>query len=165
MKKKQRSLIRQKYKLKELNKNIDRIKPFKNTSVCYEHFHVPGEKFIEYKKTYDSIKREFCRKWITKTEDIIKNKPKELDFCKVVAMIDVPNYWSSQIIIFYNEEYYNTFWDRNSEYQVWERIDDELSLVKNIEVETELKEIVYKEIIRDEDYFGKAYLWFYGDVK
>ena len=165
MKKKQRSLIRQRYKLKELIKNIDDILPFQDTVSEYEHFHVPGGMFIEGKKTYDSIKKEFCRKWIIKTEEIIKNKPQELGFCKVIAMIDVPNYWSSQIIIFYNKEYYDSFWDRNSEYQVWEKIDDELSLARDIEIETELKEVMYKEIIRDEDYFGEAYLWFYGEVK
>ena len=162
--KKQRSLIRQKYKLKELIKNIDLIIPFQETSDVYEHFHVPSGGFIEYRSTCECIKTEFCKKWIEKTEEIIKQKPKDLLFCKVVAMIDVPNYWSSQIIIFYDKEYYETFWDRNSEYQEWKLIDDDISLVRDNNIKTELKEKVYKETIRDEDYFGEAYLWFYGDV-
>ena len=57
--KKQRSYIRQKRKLKQLIRNIDMICPFNNTSRECEHFHVPSDMFIEREKTYDSIKSEF----------------------------------------------------------------------------------------------------------
>ena len=163
--KKQRSYIRQKRKLKQLIRNIDMICPFNNTSRDCEHFHVPSDMFIEREKTYDSIKSEFLKKWLDKTEKIIKQKPKELEFCKVIAMIDEPNYWSSQIIIFYDREYYNTFWDRNTEYQVWNEVDSkEISFIKDRNIETNLLEKGYEEIICDEDFSYKSKLWFYGDV-
>ncbi len=38
---------------------------------------------------------------------------------KVVAVIDELYLWNSQIIIFYDEKYYNDFWDRKDSYQTW----------------------------------------------
>ncbi len=61
-------------------------------------------------KTSGKIKTAFCKKWLEKTEEIIGNKPKDLPFCKVVAAITYPDVRESQIIIFYDEEYYNSFW-------------------------------------------------------
>ncbi|MDQ0362280.1 DUF3916 domain-containing protein [Breznakia pachnodae] len=105
-KKKQRGQGR---RLNGMLKHINEFTPFLETDDRYEHFHVPSSMFIESNKTSEKVKTAFCREWLRKTESFISKKPKDLSFCKIVAVISVPYYWSSQIIIFYDEEYYNSF--------------------------------------------------------
>ena len=159
----------QKRKLKTLLKYIDEIKPYQDVKyakdVQFEHYHVPSNPWIEMPKTYSKIKTEFCKAWIKKTEEILKAKPKDLEFCKVVCNLTIPNLWDSQIIIFYDKKYYDSFWDRHNEYQDWSLIESAFSLVKERNIDTELKETVYKETINDEDYTSISYMWFYGEVK
>ena len=137
--------------------------PFKDVEDKFEHFHVPCGPWLSKPKTYGKIKTAFCKKWIEKTEEFIKNKPKNFSFCKVVAAITYPNVRESQIIIFYDEEYYNCFWARKGPYQIWTQVDDKRSFVKERGIVTELPEIGYIEELNDEDYQTKSYIWFYGE--
>ena len=79
---------------------IDQFIPFVRTNQGYEHFHVPSDMFIESNKTSGRIKTEFCRKWLKTTEEFISQKPIDVPFCKIIAVLSVPYFWSSQIIIF-----------------------------------------------------------------
>ena len=143
-KKKQRG---QRRKIKALCDKIDKWVPFQEQAQECEYFHAP------------------CSPWIDKTAEIMKNKPQELPFCKVVAVVDCPNLWSSQIIIFYSEDYYKTFWDRKGQYQSWDYIDNkEWSLLKSRNIESMLTEKGYDETIIDEGATIKSVLWFYGEL-
>lgn len=163
----------QQRKFKRLLSWMDKIDPFKNandlpfkdTEDSYEHFHVPCGPWLSKPKTSGKIKTAFCKEWIEKTEEIIGNKPKDLPFCKVVAAITYPDVRESQIIIFYDEEYYNSFWDRKGPYQIWIPIKNENSFSKEREIVTKLPEIGYIEELHDEDYYAKSYIWFYGEWK
>ena len=101
-------------KFKALCNNINQICYFQNVDCPYEHFHVPSDPFISSPKTSGKIKTAFCKAWLAKTVEIIEHKPCNLPFCKVVAVIDERNLWNSQIIIFYDENYYDSFWLRDS---------------------------------------------------
>ena len=160
-KKKQRG---QKQKLKSLCNHIDNFTAFQNTIDTFEHFHVPSSMFIEHPKTSSNVKTFFCKKWLDATLKIISQKPNELKFCKIVALISVPNYWNSQIIVFYDKSYYDTFWDRNDDYQQWTPFDKKHSFAKERNIKTSLLEQGYKETICDEDFNAENMLWFYGDV-
>ena len=153
-------------KIKNLLLNIEQITPFTDISDRYEHFHVPSDQFISSPKTSEKIKTAFCRTWLQKTAGIIGQKPKDIPFCKVVAVIDEGNLWESQIIIFYDEDYYNSFWERSSVEQTWLPIDsDTRSFAKEHNIKTSLKEKEYIEILSDEDKQSKSTLWFYGDIR
>ena len=155
----------QKRKLNALLSNINQIQPFENTDCQYEHFHVPCSQFISSPKTYGRIKTQFCRAWLDKTAEIIEQKPNHLSFCKVVAVINEFDLWESQIIIFYDPKYYNSFWSRTSCEQIWQSIENQgKSFVQERHIELSLKEKGYLEIIKDFDYSHKTILWFYGDV-
>ncbi len=103
------------------------------------------------------------QKWLEKTEQIIKHKPKNNDFCKIVAGISTPDFWKSQIIVFYDEEYYNSFFDRQTAYQRWTPIKNR-SFIKERNIKCDLIEKGYIEILKDEDYSRKSELWFYGEL-
>ena len=155
----------QKRKLKALLKNVDNFTPFKNTSDLYERFLAPCGVFISSPKTSPKIKTSFCKAWIQTTENFIIQKPKDLPFCKVVAMINSTDLWYSQIIIFYDEEYYSSFWDRATQEQSWTLINpSKKSFIKEHNIITDLKEVGYLETITDIDYIQKSMLWFYGDI-
>jgi len=159
----------QKRKLKRLLKNIAEIKPYQDIDEInkwgFEHFHVPCSVWLDMPKTSSKIKTEFCKAWIRKTEEILKAKPEDLQFCKVVCVLCIPDVRESQIIIFYDQKYYDTFWNRHGGYQDWSRISDDRSLMKERNIETELKEFGFKETLTDEDYTVVYHLWFYGEVK
>ncbi len=152
-------------KLKTLIDNIHLIVPFENTDIRYEHFHVPGGPFISSPKTSGKVKTAFCKAWLQKTEEIIQQKPLDLPFCKVVAIIDEGNLWDSQIVIFYDKKYYESFWTRNTPEQTWTLIDDPTkSFIKERNIKTQLNETGYLEIRSEIDFNKKSALWFYGEL-
>jgi len=155
----------QKRKLKALLKRINEMQPFEYTDERQEHFHVPSDRFISLHKTSGRIKTAFCRAWLSKTAEIMEQKPDGLPFCKVVACIDERDLWNSTITIFYDEDYYNCFWERNSIEQTWTSVQCK-SFVQSRNIESNLKEKCCFETINDLDidYHYKTKLWFYGDV-
>ncbi len=138
--------------------------PYQNTNLIYEHFHVPGEQWIESAKTSGKIKSIFVKKWLEKTVQIYNSKPKELPFCKVIAVVNEPYFWSSQIIIFYDKDYYDNFFDRNSGCQIWTPINNVISFLRQRNINCSLSEKGYTETVYDEGSTITSNLWFYGDV-
>lgn len=156
----------QKRKLKALLDNINQFSPFQETTDKYEKFLVPSDRFISSPKTYGKVKTAFCKAWLKKTAEIMEQKPEDLPFCKVVAVINAFDLWESQIIIFYDKDYYDCFWLRDSIEQTWKPIDEQrgLSFHKAHHIKTNLKEKGYFETIVDSDFIKKGILWFYGDI-
>lgn len=159
--KKQRGASR---KLRKLFGYIEAFSPYTETDDKYEHFHVPSDPFLNAAHVSGKIKTAFCRKWLATAERILREKPKDIPFCKVVACLNVPYLWDSQIIIFYDEEYYREFWERNTFYQKWIPIENSKSLIKTRNLSTVLCERGYTEIICDEDGMYQSELWFYGEL-
>ena len=125
--------------------------------ICLE---VPSSPWIEMPKTYGKVKTAFCRAWISKTEELIKKVPEDTGFCTVVGFIVYPEFWNSQIIIFKDEEYYRNFWDRKGPYQTWTLVNDR-SFAEQRGIRTGLKEVGYEEVLEDEDFRHRSYIWCY----
>ena len=155
-------------KYKRLLKNIDKIKAYEDKAEIeewgFEHFHVPCRVWLDMPRTSSKIKTEFCKAWIRKTEEILKAKPEEFEFCKVVCCLCIPHLRNSQIIVFYTRKYYESFWERHCGYQEWEDLPEGQSLMKERNIVTDLKETGFKETLTDEDYTAIQRLWFYGEV-
>ncbi len=152
----------QQRKYKRLLRWLETFEPFQHTDEEEEHFHVPCGVWLAMSKTSGKIKTAFCRKWLEKTEEFIAKKPKDLPFCKVVAAITSPDVRNSQIIIFYDEWYYSTFWDRNSKYQKWTPL-EKGSFAKERNITTALPEKGYREDNFDDDFTYGTDIWFYGE--
>lgn len=153
----------QKRKLAKILYCIKQFEPFTKTNKEYEHFHVPGTMFIEHNKTSAKIKKSFYKEWIRTAESFINQKPEIVPFCKVVALLSTPHLWSSEIIIFYDENYYTSFWERNTDYQKWTPIRG-YSFADIHNLNTDLYELGIHEIIQDNHIIFEEELWFYGDV-
>ncbi len=155
----------QKRRLKTLCYNINQIRPFLNTTSGFECFPVPCNRFISSPKTSGKTKSAFVKAWLDKTVDIIEEKPCSLPFCKVVAVINESDLWASQIIIFYDENYYNSFWLRESKCQTWTPITQKgLSFIQKRNIGSRLKEKGYYEKTDDSGSIRQDRLWFYGDI-
>ena len=71
----------------------------------------------------------------------------------------------SASVIFYDKDYYDSFWERHSLEQKWMPVaDTETSFALKRNIQTSLKEIGYIETIFDSDFNKKSAIWFYGDV-
>ena len=152
-------------KLNRLINRIDEFMPFSELSQAYEHFPVPcSNTFINSPKTRGNIKTAFIRKWIQTTEKFIRMKPKQLPFCRIVALICEENLWDSQIIIFYSEKYFQDFWIRNGNEQIWELITPTISFTGMRNIKTSLTETCYKETIREDGIDNIDKLWFYKEI-
>lgn len=82
-----------------------------------------------------------------------------------MAVIDEFDFWESQIIVFYDNDYYDSFWQRDSDEQIWSPIVKQgMSFIQEHHIESNLKEKGYYEVITDTDYNKKTILWFYGDL-
>lgn len=160
MKSKKKKVRGQQRKLSKLLRQIDALPvPIKGNEDM-RHYHVPGDDWIGMRKTSGRMKTAFCRRWIAKTEEFTRQMEGVEGFCKVVGLISYPDLSGSQIIVFFDEKYYDTFWDRNDSYQTWTLM-DRGSLVTRRGIATELSEAGYSEVIVDEDFIYRSELWFY----
>jgi len=156
--KKQRGLYR---KINTLFNKIELFEPQKKDKI-YEEFVVPSNNFLDISKSNIIIK--FINKWLETTEKFIKQNISE-KYCKIVGIIETNEISNSRIIFFYDEEYYNNFWKRNNSYQTWDKLDSKKSLKQKLNIQTDLKEIGFKETINDEDFKYETELWVYGDIE
>ncbi|MFR6100140.1 DUF3916 domain-containing protein [Longibaculum muris] len=153
----------QKRKLEKMFSYIDCFEPCWNQDVLYEHFHVPSDPFIERAKTSNQAKRSFYQKWLSTTKKFIEEKPQDLKFCKIVALLSIPNLWSSEIIIFFDKSYYESFFERHDDYQKWILIEND-SFAKRQSLNIDLCEMGIRQFINDEGDIFTNELWFYGEV-
>lgn len=147
---------------------MDAFIPFGRIGECCEHYHVPCcDSFIESRGLRESVRTAFLRKWLETAQRFIDRKPADLPFCRVVATVDIPAYGSSQIIIFYDKEYYEDFLDRSGCGQEWNRLDTKRSFKKERAIECGLEERCYRCREMDAEsgvvvYDGR--MWVYGEL-
>lgn len=153
----------QRRKLRKLLNDIDHPSrnPFGEDPV-FNCLNVPGTPWIEMPKTYGKVKTAFCRKWIAQTEKLISQKPSNVSFCKICCALVWPELWNSQIIIFKDENYYKSFFDRKGPYQTWNPISDR-SFAFEHNIKTALIETGYIEDLVDEDFTHRSFIWFYQE--
>lgn len=151
-------------RLERLMRNIGGISPFKTTDCECEHFHVPSGQWLDSSKTYGRIKTEFMRKWLEKTAQICAAKPENLPFCKAVTIVPENELSASQIVIFYDEDYYSRFFSRNDGCQRWELNENAASLLSLRNINCPLNEKCYTEILNDDGMIFMDRLYVFGDI-
>lgn len=133
----------------------------------YWHLHIPtSQRFIDSYKTPVSLRRKFIQLIIDRVEFLINNKVESDVPTRVIACINSPNLWDSQIIVFFGEDYYKSFFDRNTEYQKWKSLLKQRNICRewNLNLPKMLKVKGYKEEIYDEDLYYEGELWFIGEL-
>lgn len=144
---------------------IDNITPVydveNNKPFCDEYYKAYPNLFFNPRK---KDRREILQHFIKKTEEILKNKPDYIGFCKIVLIVYEDNFSHSEIDIFYRHIDYDTFFERTDiRYQKWTKI-NRRSLVEMLNIETSLNESCYLEEVNDDSGYRKNRIWFYGDI-
>ena len=156
----------QRRRLDALCRRIGEFVPFSETDRRYEHFHVPCDSFIDHPRTSPKIKTAFCRKWLEITQKFISEKPADFDFCRVAAAIYPDRLWDSQIIVFYDREYYDWFFTRDDiPNEIWTPIQDSAhSFANDRNIKTPLPERGYTHGYTEDDTYAEDEIWFYGEI-
>lgn len=131
----------------------------------YCHFHIPGnQKFIDSCKTPVSLRRKYIKLILDRVGFLIDNKIESDIPIRVVGCINLPDLWSSQIIVFFGDDYFSNFFDRDSEYEKWIPLSEERDICKEWNLNTSKKIKGYKEEIYDEELLHKGEIWFIGEL-
>ena len=132
----------QRRKLRKLLRDIDGLTPFESESNrLYEHFHVPSGTWLNSPSTAGSVK-----------------------VCRVVSVRCEPLLGEAHIVIFYSQEYFETFWKRNYSDQSWLPLNKGSSFTAKRGITTALTEMGYEETLLVDGKTIKSTLWFYGEL-
>ena len=85
----------------------------------YWHLHLPvAQNFIDVAATPSGVRRLCAQTLINRAFYLASIAPTDLE-TRVVVAVCLPNLWNSQIIVFFDSEYYDSFFNRDSEHQKW----------------------------------------------
>lgn len=102
---------------------------------------------------------------IEKTEQILSEKPEGLPFCKVVAIIYPRELIRTQIIIFYDKDFYDYILSEKGHKLCWTKIEDKpRSFTVKRNIKTSLDEKGYIDRSPSLDGIEKQELWLFGEV-
>lgn len=165
---KQRGLRRKCRSMVQQLQTATAIFPAPHDSFQYWHLHLPVHySFIDSTQTPRSVRRLCMQTLIDCAEHLCSIKPEKHDFCHVVTAIDLPKLSRSQIIVFFGSEYYDQFFERNSNHQKWVSFSDSRSLVKEwkLRLPSGLNEIGFREELRCDYECSDNDLWFLGELE
>jgi hypothetical protein len=133
------------------------------------HWHMPlpaAKDFISSSKTPRRVKKVCIEMLIRRVEHLISIKPISKETLRVVAAIDLPALWNSQIIVFNCETNFNSFFERNNDVQKWIPLSLEWEFEREwqLNIPANLRVKGYKEVIKDEDGEYHREIWFVGEL-
>lgn len=134
----------------------------------YWYIYLPAARsFIDSPKTPRSVKRLCIQTLINRVQHLIDIKPQLKVQTRVIAAIDLRNLWQSQIIIFFGEQSYKRFFNRNSMYHKWIPIPNRRGFKKEwrLNIPRGLRIQGYKDIIIDVDVNYVGEMWFVGELE
>ena len=128
------------------------------------HLHLPvAQKFIDSQRTPFKVRRLCVRTLIERAHHLWRVAPEEE--IRVVAAINLPELWASQIIVFFGSSHFDKFFERDGEEQKWSLIENR-SLIKEwqFQLPSGFQERVYNEMTSDNEAVSKSRIWFIGDL-
>ncbi|PFK67194.1 hypothetical protein COJ21_24315 [Priestia megaterium] len=141
--------------------------PEDNSYLGYWHLHMPfNESFIDSKNTSNSVRKLCMQTMINRMQHLIDTRTELEKEYRIYILISLPKLFDSQIVVLFDKEDLNGFFDRNTEEQSWIPLPSERSIEKEwgLEIPENLVIKGYKETINDEDYFHEGELWFIGEL-
>ncbi|MBJ8051033.1 DUF3916 domain-containing protein [Bacillus cereus] len=153
---------------------IKRIEEYTNTfpSTFYndEYWHMPlpgSQAFIDSNKTPRKVKRLCIQTLLDRADLLMKMKPNDTNIYRVVVMITIASLWHSQIIIFKNNDYFHSFFNRDNEFQKWIPLSNASDFRHEwkISISNRVQTLYFQEIINVEDgFYDEGELLFIGEL-
>lgn len=161
----------QKRKVNDLKKQLERLGDFfpdeSFVHDSYYHYHFPcSQGLLDSKNSSSKIRKTAMQLLIDSAVRLRKARPDNLADKKIVVSINLPYLWDSQVIVFYNKEYYQSFFDRDSSEQKWIEIKESTSIIDKykLRIPGDFKVKGYLEEINDIDYQYSGQIWFIGEL-
>jgi len=97
---------------------------------------------------------------------LYKIKPRLEVNTRVLIFFDIPYLFNTQIDVFFWDDYFSTFFDRNGDYQKWQPIETNRNITKefNLKIPDEFKIRGYRETIVDDDQTFESEIWAIGEL-
>ncbi|MED2786944.1 DUF3916 domain-containing protein [Bacillus thuringiensis] len=158
---------------RKTNTMIKRIeehtKTFPSTFYNDEYWYMPlpvSQAFIDSRKTSRKIKRLCIQTLLNRLNHLMKIKPSDTHTYRVVALISIENLWSSQIIVFKNDDYFHHFFNRNSKFQKWILLSNEIDFWETWEISVlpTFQTLHFQEIIYNADECYEKEILFIGEL-
>jgi hypothetical protein len=139
--------------------------PAPDSGCDYWHLHLPvTQTFIDSRRTSSKVRRLCVQTLIERAYHLWQLTPEGEDV-RVVAAIVLPQLWASQIIVFFGPTHFNGFFDRNSQHQKWDLIQNRSLINKwNLMLPRNFEERGYDEVTHDEEATFKSQVWFIGNL-
>lgn len=151
---------------RELRRVLAQLQRVKPAYVPREHFQdeTVGLYANLFYRPHGAARKALLLALLRKTEEIIRQKPTDLPYCKVCLIVPEENVAQSTILLFFSPKEHSVFWDRtNITVQRWTRVEAP-SLAGCAGVATTLPEQCYLEqVCNSEDKFQRK-IWFYGEL-
>ncbi|KLV28712.1 DUF3916 domain-containing protein [Priestia megaterium] len=132
----------------------------------YWHLHLPcSQGFINSNKTPHAIKRLCLQILVDRTKYLIDLKQPSTETISVMSAIDIPDIWSSQIIVFSGDSHYEGFFDRDNEEQQWIPLPKERDLSREWQLILPDDMAIWGYLVKnfDEGDVYESELWFIGE--
>lgn len=111
------------------------------------------DRLVEGPKSKDEWKQAALQQLIVVAKNLIAAKPKnEKDKSWVAILLCYPNLWSSEVTVFFDKKYYESFLPREGV------LSSSISKRYDLELPSELMELGYKVSWEDEDENGETYV-------
>jgi hypothetical protein len=133
--------------------------PMPHPGEQYWHLHVFWHGLLDSTR----VQRQCAQLMLERAQRLGTLAPENEMRARVVVIFTIPNFASSQICIFYNEEAFRSFFERNSKTYGWRRLREERSLTRKWSInipDTFLEEGFAVELL-DEDERAKKEVWLY----
>ena len=152
-----------------INRIEEHTKTFPSTFYNDEYWYMTlpvSQDFIDSRKTPRKVKRLCIQTLLNQANHLIKMKPSDTHTYRVVVLISIENLWSSQIIIFKNDDYFHNFFNRNSEFQKWILLSNKPDFWKTwgISIYPTFQRLHFQEIIYDEGAIYEKQILFVGEL-
>lgn len=148
----------------------NRTKEFPLSSLCsrgYFDYKLPAyQGFIDCTYQATDIRKQVCQALVDATTQLIHTKPHHLQHTKVVLLLTLPDLFYASINVFFDQDYYKSFFQRDTQYQTWSLINFEGSQASQYDliIPTNTHSKVIQETIIDEDCSYTSEIFLIGEV-
>ena len=128
--------------------------PVKHAGQRYMNWKIPVlDRLVRPPTTTPAIQAQCAQCLIDAAAHIVRAKPVGLADTRVVAVIDLPDMFGSEVCVFFDERYFQTFTDRTSDYQRWTPLPNARNLIEEMALRLPDGFAVtgFAEVIRDEE--------------
>ncbi len=134
----------------------------------YWHLHLPADyKFMTSSRTPRRAKRLCLQALLDGAARLAHLKPDNGRTYRAVVAVDLPQLWSSQIILFEGDDYFRSFFERNGEPERWTPLPASRSLQAEWRLSSpaDWRQNGFLEVIEGEDgYRYEGEIWFIGEL-